>query len=198
MGKGSMALEEDSTRDDFLEVMAELGLDMVDEQPSDGETIPYVSNWVSSDGQIRVQYLEEPRLGVNFIIFQAPNLAHFAQLIGDKLFWYGVDELYEKAENATTHNEGIKAMFRMTAGICTSNNLPSHARHIYSEYLSQEHWMTRRAAVQAIAYGRWPESVEILTQIVAQDPNQKVRDFASTQLENVKKNLSERGIHISD
>ncbi|GAB1542728.1 hypothetical protein NUACC21_54020 [Scytonema sp. NUACC21] len=196
MEKGSMVLEEDSTREEFVEAMEELGLELVEEQESEGETVPYVSNWNSPDGKVQVQYIEEPRLGVNFVLFQASNLAHFARVLGEKLFWYGVDELYERAEYATTHNEGVKAIFRLTAGICTANNLPPRAKHIYLEYLAQEHWMTRRAAVQAVAYGRWPESVEILEHIVTQDPDERVRDFASLQLSNVKKDLVERGISI--
>jgi hypothetical protein len=194
MGKVSMVLDEDSTREEFFEVMKKLDFKLVEEQESEGETVPSVWNWTSSDGKIQVQYIEESRLGVNFVLFQAPNLAHFAQILGGKLLWCGVDELYEGAEHATTHNEGVKAIFRLTAGICTANNLPPRAKHIYSEYLAQEHWMTRRSAVQAVAYGRWPESVEILERVSTQDPDERVRDFASLQLSNVKKDLLERGI----
>ncbi len=194
MKKGSMVLEEDSTREEFMETMEELGFELVEEQESTGETVPYVSRWDSPDKNAHIQYLEEPRLGVKFVIFQAPNFTQLARTLGEKLFWYGIDELYEKAEQATTHNEAVDALFRLTAGICTMNPLPPQAKHIYSECLAQDHWMTRRAAVQAVAYGRWPESVEILERVATQDPDERVRDFASLQLSNVKQDLLERGI----
>jgi len=196
MKKGSMVLDEDYTREEFLETMEELGFELVEEQESTGETVPHVSRWDSPDKNAHVQYLEEPRLGVNFVIFDAPNFIQFARTLGEKLDWYGIDELYEAAGQATTHNEGVEALFRLTAGICTMNHLPPQAKHIYSEYLAQDHWMTRRAAVQAVAYGRWPESVEILERVATQDPDQRVRDFASLQLSNVRQDLLERGLFI--
>lgn len=194
MKQGSMVLAEDSTREEFLETMEDLGFELAEEQKSKSETVPYVSKWNSPDRKIQIQYIEEPRLGVNFVLFQAPNLSRFGRILAEKLFWDGLDELYEEAEYATTHNEGVRAIFRLTAGICAANNLPPRAKHIYSEYLAQEHWMTRRAAVQAVAYGRWTESVEILEQVVRQDPDERVREFASLQLSNVKRHLLENGL----
>jgi hypothetical protein len=54
--------------------------------------------------------------------------------------------------------------------------------------------MTRRAVVQALTYGKWTESVAILERVATQDPDERVRDYASVQLSNVKQDLLERGI----
>jgi hypothetical protein len=123
MKKYSLDLDEDYTREEFVETMEELGFELVEEPDSTGETVPYVSRWESSDKNAHLQYVKEPQLGANFVIFEASNFTQLGQTLVEKLFWDGIDELYYDAEQATTHNEGVKALFWMTAGIFTMNPL---------------------------------------------------------------------------
>ena len=187
-----MVLTEDTSRNGFAMIMEELGLEPGTVLESKGETDPYVANWLHPKRIVHVQYVEEPRLGVRYVLFTCGDLAWFGRKLGARITWDGIDKLYDDAETATTHDEGVDAIFRLTAGICTARNLPARAAHIFSEYLAQEHWMTRRAAVQAVTYGGWPESLEILEKVATEDSDERVREFANRQIPDVKKHLESR------
>jgi len=63
MGKGSIVLDEDSPREEFIESMEELGFKLTEEREGNNETVPYVSIWNSPDEKARIRYVEEPGLG---------------------------------------------------------------------------------------------------------------------------------------
>ena len=70
-------------------------------------------------------------------------------------------------------------MFRLVAALHVTPALPERAGQLFEHFLAQQHSVTRRAAIQAIAYGGWPESLDTLERVAKQDGDESVRSFAS-------------------
>jgi hypothetical protein len=81
-------------------------------------------------------------------------------------------------------------MFRLVASEQVAPNMPPEAEALFEHFLAQDHWMTRRATVQATTYPGWPESLRILKRVASEDPDERVREFAARQIEPVRRHLA--------
>jgi hypothetical protein len=185
----SMVLEDDEpSREEFAEIMEDLGFTR--EAAGGGDADTYREDWFNADRTVYVEYVEEPRLETRFLLVSGPGSLSVYEQLSDNTGCFGVDTLYRHAAEAATHNDAVMAMFRLVASEQVAPNMPSAAEAVFEHFLAQDHWMTRRAAVQAISYAGWPESLKILKRVASEDPDERVREFAARQIEPVRRHLT--------
>jgi hypothetical protein len=183
-----MVLEDDEpSREEFAEIMEDLGFTREAADGGDGDT--YREDWFNADRTVYVEYVEEPRLETRFLLVSGPGSLSVYEQLSDSTGCYGVDTLYRHAAEAATHNDAVMAMFRLVASEQVAPNMPPEAGPLFEHFLAQDHWMTRRATVQAISYAGWPESLRILKRVASEDPDERVREFAARQIEPLRRHL---------
>jgi hypothetical protein len=94
-----------------------------------------------------------------------------------------IEELLDELAGAHNHEEAVLAIFKLGVACPSYNPQVFMAFKGCLEDPPTPDPLFRKATVQAIAYGMWPENRLLLEQVVQTDTDNEVRQFAQSILE---------------
>jgi hypothetical protein len=178
-----LVLEEDIDYDDFVGVADGQGWIKYKTYPGDGKKERFEEVWATEDKANAIHYIDDPISGTRFIWVRGPRIRELLFEIDRRLPAYEPEELIEMAAEASDHNEAVQALFRIAVGF---PNFDPKALRVFEAYLKHPTPLVREATVQAIAYRLWSEGIKLLEKVVQEDPDEGVRQFAQSILDQVQ------------
>jgi len=178
-----LVLEEDIGYEDFVAVAQDQGWIKYKTYFPDKNNKRCEEVWTTEDKANAIHYIDDPISGTRFLWVRGPKISELLFEIVRRLPAYEPEELIEMASEASEHNEAVHALFQIAVGF---PNFDPKAFRVFEAYLTHPTPLLREATVQAIAYRMWPESIKLLEKVVQEDPDEGVRQFAESILNQVK------------
>ncbi|AKF05682.1 HEAT repeat domain-containing protein [Sandaracinus amylolyticus] len=168
------------TREDFERVASELRLVRHHVYEPQGDKEPYEQVWADEDQSTAVHYVEDPISGTHHLWVRGYDTPDLAVDLATRLLSYYPEQLIELARDAKTHDDRVKAIFRLAAGF---RRFDPDAFDVFDGYVRHTpDPLLQRATLNAIAMAGWPELVELVERATA-DEDEQVRQTATRLLE---------------
>jgi hypothetical protein len=178
-----LVLEEDIGYEDFVAVAQDQGWIKYKTYFRDENNRRFEEVWATEDKANAIHYIDDPISGTRFLWVRGPKISELLFEIVGRLPAYEPEELIEMAIEASEYDEAVDALFRIGVGF---PNFDPKAFAVFEIYLRQPSPLLRKATVQAIAYRLWPESIKLIEKVVQEEPDEGVRQFAESILNQVK------------
>jgi hypothetical protein len=183
------------TQGDFERAATVLGFLRFETRPGDEKRVAYEQVWAFPDRTTAVNYVESPLAGVHYFNLRGARVPHFTTELTRRVQARSPEELLASAVGPMPHDEYVKALNRMPDGehIWALNRLaitfPAYDPAVFAIF---EAYATkapsphlRRSAVNAMGFRLWPQFRPLLEQIIAEDPDESVREHAKAILAHV-------------
>ncbi len=178
-------------REDFERVASELGLVRDHVRSGDGQKEPYEQVWANEEQSTAVHYVEDPISGTHYLWVRGEDTPELIVDLRNRLLSFDPEELIELAHEAKTHDDRVKAVFRLAV---TFPRFEPDVFDVFEAYVTHKpDPLLRRATLNAIAYCGWPESIPLLERVAKEDEDEQVRQTAQRLLPALRQIVAHRG-----
>ncbi|HZH92118.1 MAG TPA: hypothetical protein VEX70_16090 [Pyrinomonadaceae bacterium] len=175
-----LVLRSGVTRELFEETAAELGLTKQGTWEPKGEKEAYEQVWTTPDMMRAINYVEDPFTGMNYVHFRGSDLEELIEDFTDKLATYGPGELVERAYTTDEHDEYVHNLYRLAI---TFAEYDQEVFVIFENVATEApHPKLRLAALDALAFRRWPQSRAVVERVGREDDDEGVKGAAQRLL----------------
>ncbi len=145
----------------------------------------YQCVWMTHDKQTRIEYTHNPFMGVQYCTVSGSNQTHHVQTIRDAVPTYSEEDIHHWITTAQTVDESIWAIYHAVI------LAPATYDSTYFGYLQvglvHADPEVRKAAIHAAVFIAWPEMRSPLRQLVSEDSDLQVRQYAHEALKTYNK-----------
>lgn len=180
----SVALDRTVTREEFARAAEAIGFTRHEIRPADSSGRAYEEVWSTPDRITAVNYLEDPLVGVTYLMLRGHDVEHYATQFAFRIAAIDGGHAFElaagagSAQNATwglgllavTHLEPDSDVIAFMTSVAENSPEPT----------------VRFAAVRAMAYRGWRDFVPVLERVAAHDADAQVRALSERVLPHVR------------
>lgn len=181
-GGETLVLHEDIDHDYFVRVAEGQGWLKYKTYPGDGKKERFEEVWTTEDKANAIHFIDDPISGTRFLWVRGPHIRELLFEVYRRLPAYEPEELIQMAAEVREPNEVVDTLFRIAVAF---PNFEPRAFRVFETYLTHPTPLIREATVQAIAYRLWSEGIKLLEKVVQEDPDEGVRQFAQSILNQV-------------
>ncbi|NMO21846.1 HEAT repeat domain-containing protein [Pyxidicoccus fallax] len=167
-------------RQEFEQAALAVGLVKHREREGDGQKESYQQIWATQDEENSVHYVEDPLSGTTFFSIRGPKQQSLVFELARRVWAFAPEELIELAQEAETHDEQVKAVFRLAVA---NPRYQPDVFNVFSVYATKPpNPLLRAATLNAIGYRCWPECIPLLEGVARDDADAQVRQTAERLL----------------
>lgn len=149
-----------------------------DEYPANDEA-PYHIVWVTLDRRTRIRYVDDDVIGERYLFFSGRDAAAFGLATQHALDCWTLADCHAAL---SALDSGDRASWLIRAALC-ARTVDAHLLSWLEQASCADDPALRDAAITAMAYVCWPESIELLRQMAERDPDPSLREDAQLVLE---------------
>jgi hypothetical protein len=133
----------------------------------------------TDDGATDLHFIQDHKIGVNYILVKGPAVAEVVSLLVESLEHYDPGDIREGAKNEMGHDDRRRSLYHL-ALVMMDHGFDPEVFAIYKKALADASPIVRGAAVLGSAYLGWPELAEPLGALAgSSEPDDSIRNDAA-------------------
>ncbi len=141
--------------------------------------------WITRDGETIIQYMRDYYANIHYYAIEGTDADKIAEKVRSSLDTFNLEELYQRAKNATEKKECI--CFILMLGAASPKTFDTEIFSVFERMFSHKDLEVRSATAFATTYRAWPEFKKPLERLIENDPDQGVREYAQANLQSLMK-----------
>ncbi|EDX77143.1 hypothetical protein MC7420_280 [Coleofasciculus chthonoplastes PCC 7420] len=134
--------------------------------------------------KLRVHYIEDFKLGLNYLVIVGHDLEATIEEIHSSLHTYRKNQIFSFMESAKSREDKILSIYYLA--LVAPNRYNLEIFRIFQDRLFDSDAEIRGATVLAIAYVGWKQFIELLNRLTDIESDQSVKEDCEILCENLK------------